>query len=383
VTYDKAGINFAALHRVKQRFHESHHVRLAGFHGQGEGSQQSRGIYLKHKVYLALPVSWDFPFNLPANCSYILAGLVCNGRLNFPAHKGRCPVQLPNSLTSKSLAALTSLFLLLSTIAWSTQDTSSATAHKSATDDKSDIEKRLQASAEVLDEIMKAPDKGIPQEILDSAKCIAVVPSMVKFAIGFGGHYGKGVATCRTSNRTWSAPAPILLTGGSWGLQFGGQAVDLVMVIMNQKGMDHLLSSKFKIGADAAAAAGPVGRHAEAATDWKMQTEILTYSRARGIFAGVDLSGSVIKQDRDETRVLYGKMVPFSEILHGAVPAPKAAEEFLAALEKYTSKTRARGKRTHPKAGILKAASVTAHISTYQVREVQRTSSRILTDASK
>jgi lipid-binding SYLF domain-containing protein len=264
-------------------------------------------------------------------------------------------VQCRNSLTSKSLSVLTGLFLLFSTIAWNRQDTSTAPAQQSPTDGKSDIEKRLQASAEVLDEIMKAPDKGIPQEILDSAKCIAVVPSMVKFAIGFGGHYGKGVATCRTSKRTWSAPAPILLTGGSWGLQFGGQAVDLVMLIMNQKGMDHLLSSKFKIGADAAAAAGPVGRHAEAATDWKMQSEILTYSRARGIFAGVDLSGSVIKQDKDETRVLYGKMIPFADILHGAVPPPKPAEEFLATVERYASREGARGKRTHTKAGISKA----------------------------
>lgn len=264
-------------------------------------------------------------------------------------------MQFRNSLTSKTFAGLTSLFLFLSTIASSTQDASNATAQESPTHDESDIEKRLQASAEVLDEIMKAPDKGIPQEILDSAKCLAVVPSMVKFAIGFGGHYGKGVATCRTPNGGWGAPAPILLTGGSWGLQFGGQAVDLVMLVMNQKGMDHLLSSKFKIGVDAAAAAGPVGRHAEAGTDWKMQTEILTYSRARGIFAGIDLSGSVIKQDKDETRILYGKMIPFGDILHGAVPAPKPAEEFLATVVRYASRAGVRGKLTHPKAGISKA----------------------------
>jgi lipid-binding SYLF domain-containing protein len=302
------------------------------------------GIYLEHKAYLALPGMWNCPFNLPANCSYALSGLGCNGRLNELKKKGRYPVQFRNSLTSRTFAALTSLFLFLSTIASSTQEASNATAQESPTHDESDIEKRLQASAEVLDEIMKAPDKGIPQEILDSAKCLAVVPSMVKFAIGFGGHYGKGVATCRTPNRGWGAPAPILLTGGSWGLQFGGQAVDLVMLIMNQKGMDHLLSSKFKIGVDAAAAAGPVGRHAEAATDWKMQTEILTYSRARGIFAGVDLSGSVIKQDKDETRILYGKMIPFGDILHGAVPAPKPAEEFLATVVRYASRAGRAGK---------------------------------------
>lgn len=263
-------------------------------------------------------------------------------------------MQFRNSLTSKTFAALASLFLLLSTILWSTENDRNANAQESPTHDESDIEKRLQASAEVLDDIMKAPDKGIPQEILDSAKCLVVVPSMVKFAIGFGGHYGKGVATCRTPNRTWGAPAPILLTGGSWGLQFGGQAVDLVMLIMNQKGMDHLLSSKFKIGADAGAAAGPVGRHAEAGTDWKMQTEILSYSRARGIFAGVDLSGSVIKQDKDDTRVLYGKMIPFGDILHGAVPAPKPAKEFLATVERYASRAGVRGKLTYPKTGISK-----------------------------
>jgi lipid-binding SYLF domain-containing protein len=126
-----------------------------------------------------------------------------------------------------------------------------------------------------------------------------------------------------------------LLTGGSWGLQFGGQAVDLVMLVMNEKGMDHLLSSKFKIGVDAAAAAGPIGRHAEVGTDWKMKAEVLTYSRARGIFAGIDLSGSVVKQDKDETRVLYGRMIPFETLLNGKVPPPKAAETFLATVQKY------------------------------------------------
>jgi lipid-binding SYLF domain-containing protein len=127
------------------------------------------------------------------------------------------------------------------------------------------------------------------------------------------------------------------LTGGSWGLQFGGEAVDLVMLVMNQKGMDHLLSSKFKLGADGSVAAGPIGRHVEGSTDWKMKAEVLTYSRARGVFAGIDLSGSVVKQDRDETAVLYGKVVPFTALLHGQVPPPKEAQPFLAAVEKYTS----------------------------------------------
>jgi lipid-binding SYLF domain-containing protein len=157
---------------------------------------------------------------------------------------------------------------------------------------------------------------------------------MFKVALGFGGSHGKGVATCRTEHG-WSAPAPITITGGSWGLQIGGQAVDLVMVITNDQGMQHLLQSKFKLGADASAAAGPVGRNAGADTDWKMKAEVLTYSRARGVFAGIDLNGAAITQDKDETRVLYQDMVPFAEILNGKVNPPPSAEPFLAAVRKY------------------------------------------------
>ena len=188
-------------------------------------------------------------------------------------------------------------------------------------EDESGIAKRLDTAAEVLNEIMGAPDNGIPDNILGDARCVAVVPSLVKFAIGIGGQRGKGVATCRTA-RGWSAPSPISITGGSWGLQLGGQATDLVMVVMNQKGMDHLLQSKFKIGADAS-------------TDWKIKSEVLTYSRSRGVFAGIDLSGAVVKQDKDDTRLLYGKMVPFEDLLRGRVPAPKDSHNFLATLEKY------------------------------------------------
>jgi lipid-binding SYLF domain-containing protein len=246
-----------------------------------------------------------------------------------------------NRIVGKTLIAMGTLVFALSTIA-------EALPAKDSAKEDSDVAKRLQASANVLQEIMGAPDKGIPEEILKDAKCIVVVPSMVKFAIGIGGHYGKGVATCRTANG-WSAPAPILLTGGSWGLQFGGQAVDLVMLVMNQKGMDHLLASKFKIGVDASAAAGPIGRHAEAGTDWKMKAEVLTYSRARGIFAGIDLSGSVIKQDKDETRVLYGKMIPFEILLNGKVPPPKAAETFLATIQKYAPPGARQARLAHPR----------------------------------
>jgi SH3 domain-containing YSC84-like protein 1 len=208
---------------------------------------------------------------------------------------------------------------------------------------ESDIQKRIHASARVLDDIMGVKDKAIPDKIMKDAKCIAVIPSTVKIAIGFGGEHGKGVATCRTGHG-WSAPAPISLTGGSWGLQLGGQAIDIVLVVMNQRGMDDLLSSKFKIGASASAAAGPVGRDAGADTDWKLKAEILTYSRARGAFAGVDLGGAVVSQDKDETRLLYGHMYPFADILNGKVPPAPGSGSFVAAVTKYYE--RANGMRT-------------------------------------
>jgi len=200
--------------------------------------------------------------------------------------------------------------------------------------------KRVQSAATVLDEIMGTPDKGIPREILESAKCIAVVPSMIKGGFIIGARYGKGVATCRTSVAGWSAPAPLTIAGGSWGLQFGGEAVDVVMLIMNEKGMQNLLSSKFKLGAEGSAAAGPVGRQAEANTDWKMRAEVLTYSRARGVFAGLELNGAVIKQDEDDTRVLYGKLVPFKTILEGSVAPPAGTHRFVATVSKYASEVK-------------------------------------------
>ena len=213
-------------------------------------------------------------------------------------------------------------------------------------DDKeqSDVEKRIDNSAKVPDEIMATPNKGIPDKILSDAKCIAVVPSMVKIAIGFGGSHGKGVATCRTETGRWSAIAPITITGGSWGLQLGGQAVDLVMIVMNDQGMKHMLASKFKIGADASAAAGPVGRHAGADTDWKMKSEVLTYSRSRGLFAGIDLNGASVTQDKDETRILYGKFVPFDDILEGKVRRTHTSQPFLSVLSRYTAATTSENK---------------------------------------
>jgi lipid-binding SYLF domain-containing protein len=180
---------------------------------------------------------------------------------------------------------------------------------------------------------MATPDSGIPEEILGSAKCIAVVPSLLKGGFVVGGSHGRGMATCRTA-AGWSAPAPLTTTGGSIGFQIGGQAVDLIMVVMNDRGMQALLTSKFKLGADASVAAGPVGRHAEGATDWKLRAEVLTYSRARGLFAGISFNGAVIKQDEDATRELYGRMVDFKTILTGAVQIPQSAEAFIAAIRK-------------------------------------------------
>jgi lipid-binding SYLF domain-containing protein len=193
---------------------------------------------------------------------------------------------------------------------------------------------RVQAAADVLNEIQAAPDAGIPQEVLGSAECVAVVPSMLKGGFFVGGKYGRGLASCRTP-KGWSAPAFFTVTGGSFGLQIGGQAVDLVMLIMNKEGMKHLLSSEFALGADASVAAGPVGRHAEGNTDWKMRAEVLTYSRARGLFAGITLNGAVIKQDKDSTREFYGRMVPFRTSLVGEIEPPPAANTFLTTLAKW------------------------------------------------
>jgi len=207
-----------------------------------------------------------------------------------------------------------------------------------AADDQSNkdskVTDRVQAAADVLDEIQNAPDKGIPQGVLGSAECVAVVPSMLKGAFIVGAKYGRGLASCRTS-KGWSAPAFFKVEGGSFGFQIGGQAVDLIMLIMNDDGMKSLLSSKFELGADASVAAGPVGRLAEGDTDWKMRAQVLTYSRARGVFAGVSLNGAVVKQDKDSTREFYGHMVTFPASLKGEVDAPASASPFLTTLAKW------------------------------------------------
>ena len=198
---------------------------------------------------------------------------------------------------------------------------------------REDATERLENATNVLHEIMAMPDKGVPEEVLEHAKCIAVVPHLVKAGFIFGGKGGKGIATCRTANG-WSAPAFITISGGSWGLQIGVEAVDLVMIIQNEKGMQKLLSSNFQIGADASAAAGPVGRHAQAGMDWKLDTEILTYSRAKGAFAGITLEGASIRQDSDSRRAIYGHNVTTRALLLGKVPAPPAAHPFLAELRR-------------------------------------------------
>jgi len=190
---------------------------------------------------------------------------------------------------------------------------------------------RLQSSVDVLQAIMAAPDKGIPEEVLSNAKCILVVPDLIKGGFIFGGKHGRGVASCRTS-AGWSAPAFVSVGGGSWGLQIGVEGVDLVMLVMNDQGFQHLLSSKFQLTGEGSAAAGPVGRHASAGTDWKMNTQVLTYSRSKGAFAGLTLEGAVVRQDDDSTRAIYGKNMKFRNILSGKVSTPKSADTFMKAV---------------------------------------------------
>jgi lipid-binding SYLF domain-containing protein len=205
---------------------------------------------------------------------------------------------------------------------------------------------RLHNSGAVLTQISAAPDKGIPEEVMNSAKCVVVVPHLVKGGFIFGAKYGRGVATCRTENG-WSAPAFIAVSGGSWGLQIGAEGVDLVMLVMNDRGLQHLLSSKFQLSGEGSVAAGPVGRHVSAGTDWWLNTELLTYSRSRGVFAGLTLEGAVVNQDADSTTAIYGRDVPFRRILIGRVASPAAAEPFLDAVVDVDHRARVHEKREH------------------------------------
>src|ERR1035437_2148517 len=228
------------------------------------------------------------------------------------------------------------LLLLLSTAMWAQSGARSA-----------DLE-RVQSATTILSQIMSAPDRGIPDSIMSGAKCIAIVPSMMKISFIFGANYGKGVATCRTASG-WSTPAFFRIEGGSFGFQAGGQASDLVLIIRTDEGMQHLLQSKFKLGADASAAAGPVGRDAQASTDLTLRAQVLTYSRSRGLFLGVSLSGGVIRQDDSDTRAFYGgKDWTFYALINGQVPAPQDSLVLLNTVEKYAPTPKVRAQAAPP-----------------------------------
>ena len=199
---------------------------------------------------------------------------------------------------------------------------------------RADLQDRIDAAKTVLDQVMGAGDRSIPMNILQQATCVGVVPGLIKGAFVFGAQYGQGVVTCRTGHG-WSAPVFIRMAGGSWGLQIGGQSTDLVLVAVNEHGFQDLLKNKFKIGGDAAASAGPVGRNGQAATDWKMSAELLTYSRSKGLFAGIDLDGTVVSQNTDDTELFYGHAYPFDVILKGNVEVPQGAVPFVRGVAHY------------------------------------------------
>lgn len=200
--------------------------------------------------------------------------------------------------------------------------------------DKAKLDERLTNAQNIIEEVMGTPDKAIPSSILSGANCVVVIPAYKKGAFVIGAQYGQGVATCRTGHG-WSAPVFVQLAGGSVGFQIGGQSTDLVLVAMNQNGLQHMLTNKFKIGGDAAAAAGPVGRNAQAGTDWKLNAEFLTYSRSKGLFAGINLDGTVLSQNSDDTREFYGTNVPFKTVLGGNTPTPPDARPFVGTVAKY------------------------------------------------
>jgi lipid-binding SYLF domain-containing protein len=210
-----------------------------------------------------------------------------------------------------------------------------------AASSRENLQARMNAAKVVLDEIMAAQDKGIPQGILEQATCVGVVPGMKKGALGWGGQYGQGVVTCRTGHG-WSAPVFIRMAGMSFGFQIGGQSTDLVLVAVNERGFQDLLKNKFKIGGDASAAAGPVGRSGQASTDWKLGAELLSYSRNRGLFAGIDLDGTSVSQNRDDTEIYYGQEQSFESILKGGVAVPGGAVPFVRSVAHYFVKAKNR-----------------------------------------
>jgi len=210
-----------------------------------------------------------------------------------------------------------------------------------AASDREDDVKRTHKAAEVFKDIMNTPDQGIPHDLLESAKCIAIIPGEVKFAFIFGANYGRGLATCRTRHG-WSAPMFVAIDGGSVGYQIGGSSTDLVMLFMNDHALQSLLSDKFKLGADASVAAGPVGRNATAATDLKLSAEILSYSRTKGVFAGVSLDGAVVQADKSGDRAMYGHDVDRHQILSGKVAVPVSARQLLHEISGYVQEASAR-----------------------------------------
>lgn len=199
---------------------------------------------------------------------------------------------------------------------------------------KQEVMDRLREAGSVLNELMAAPDSAIPEYILERAECVAVIPNMVKGGFVFGARHGRGAVTCKTA-RGWSAPAFLTITGGSWGAQIGVQSVDLVMLFMNQEAAKKMLKRNFKLGADASVAAGPVGRDAQAATDFKMDAQILTYSRTKGLFAGLTLNGAGVRPDEDSTRAFYGRNLNYKQTLSGNVAAPADASEFISSVRKH------------------------------------------------
>jgi len=220
----------------------------------------------------------------------------------------------------KRLVVVTTLALLFSVSAFAS--------------DREDDVARTHKAAQVFREIMNTPDQGIPQGLLESAKCIAIIPGDVKFAFIFGGSYGRGLATCRTVHG-WSAPMFVAIDGGSVGYQIGGSSTDIVMLFMNDHALKSLLSDKFKLGADASVAAGPVGRSAAAGTDLKLTAEILSYSRTKGVFAGVSLDGAVMQADKSGDKSMYGREVDRHEILDGKIAVPASARTLLQELGGY------------------------------------------------
>jgi lipid-binding SYLF domain-containing protein len=228
------------------------------------------------------------------------------------------------------------IFLLagLSSFAWAAQT-------------KTDVEERLQDAAKTLRSIESMPENGIPNEVIKGAKCVAVVPSMLKGGFILGGRHGRGVATCKLPDGKWSAPEFFTVSGGSWGAQIGVEDIQLVMMIMNDEGMRHLISDKFKIGGQVSAAAGPIGREASASTGWKLNSEILTYSRAKGLFAGADLGGTEVEKDGDSTTAYYGKDYSTKAILDGHVKAPHSSQVFLSAVRRDKTEARTNASNTH------------------------------------